>query len=114
MNRRLGEAISGRGDTRKASFAAANKAGAGGHHGARPAKRVRFAGRRENPAGKFSGVRGNNRGREASGVAHKSSGVADKEEGREASGVAENPRGSRQGVGGRVKLPQGTDTPGVA
>ena len=33
--------------------------------------------------------------------------------GRKASGVAENPQGSRQGVGGGVESPQGTNTPGV-
>ena len=47
-------------------------------------------------------------------MAHESPRVGDKKGGREASGVAENPWGYRQGVGGRVELPQGTDTPGVA
>ena len=36
-----------------------------------------------------------------------------KEGGREASEVTENPRGSHQGVGRGVELPQGNNTPGV-
>ena len=48
----------------------------------------RFAGRQENPAGESFGVRGNNGGHEASGVAYESSGVGEKEGVREASGVA--------------------------
>ena len=48
----------------------------------------RFAGRQENSAGKPLGVRGNNGGRKASGVAYESSGVGEKEGVREASGVA--------------------------
>ena len=63
---------------------------------------------------KTSGVRGDDRGREASGVAHESPGVRGKEGVREASRGAETPRGSRQGVGGGVELPQGKDTAGVA
>ena len=59
-------------------------------------------------------MRGDNRGREATGVAHESSGVEDEEGGGKASGVAEKPWGSRQGVGGGVESPQGTDTPRVA
>ena len=47
-------------------------------------------------------------------MAHESPGVGDEEGGRKASGVAEKPRGSRQGVGGGVELPQGADTPKVA
>ena len=57
---------------------------------------------------------GDDRVRKAFGGANDSSGVGDEEWGHEASGVAVNPLGSRQGVGGGVKLPQGTDTPGVA
>ena len=56
------------------------------------------------------GVRGNDGGREASGVAHKSPGVEEEEGGSEVSGVAENFRGGRHGVGSGVKLSQGTDT----
>ena len=33
--------------------------------------------------------------------------------GPKASRVAENPRGDHQGVGGRVELPRGIDTPGI-
>ena len=57
---------------------------------------------------------GNIRGREASGVTHQSSGMGGEEGGCEASEVVENPRGSRQGVGGGIELPQGNNTPGVA
>ena len=104
----------GRGDTGKASSVDSDKVGAGGRHGARLAQRARFAGRRENPADESLGMRGDDRGREASVVAHESSGVGVQEGGGEASGVAENPWGYRQGVGGGVELPQGTNTPGVA
>ena len=75
-------------DTGKASSMAADKAGAGGRHGARPAQMGRFVGWQENPAGESFGVRGNDGGREASGVAYESSGVGDKEGVREASGMA--------------------------
>ena len=37
--------------------------------------------------------------------------MGDEEGGRKASGVAEKPQGSRQGVGGGVESPQGTNTP---
>ena len=104
----------GVGDIGKSTSAASDKAGAGGRHGARPGLRGRIAGRKEKPADEYSGVWGDERGCEASGVAHESSGVGDEEGGREASGVAENPRGNHQGVGGGVELPQGIDTPGVA
>ena len=103
-----------RGDTGKASFAAADKAGAWGRHGARPANRGRSGGQRENQEGESSGLRGDDGVREASGVAHESPGVGDEEGVRESSIVVKNTRGSRQGVGGGVELPQGTDTPGVA
>ena len=66
------------------------------------------------PDQRVLGVRGDEGGRDASGVAHESLVVGDKEGGREASGVAENPWGYRQGVGGGVKSPQGTDAPGVS
>ena len=109
-----GDVIAGGGDTRKAPSAAANETGVQGRHGARPANRGRYRGRWENQADESSKLRGNDRGREASGVAYESPGVGDEEGGREASGVAENPQGYRQGVGGGVDLPQATDTPGVA
>ena len=76
-NRRLGDAMAGGGNTGKASSASAKKAGAGGHHGARPAQRGRFAGRQENPAGESLGVRGYDGGCEASTVVHEYSGVRD-------------------------------------
>ena len=63
-------------------------------------QRERKGGRRGKRAGETSGVRVDDGGREASGVAHKSPEVRDKEGGRKASGVAENPWGSHQGVGG--------------
>ena len=69
--------------------------------------------RQEKRAGKTSRVRGEDRGRKASGVAHESPGVGDEEGDCKASEVAENPWGSRQGVGGAVDSPQGTDTSGV-
>ena len=63
-------------------------------------------GRQENAGGLTSGVWGNNRWRETSGVDHKSHGVdheshgvGEGEWGREASGVAENPGGGRHRVG---------------
>ena len=60
------------------------------------------------------GVRGENRGREASGVAHESPIVGDKERVRKASGVAENPQGSHHRVDRGFELPQGADNPRVA
>ena len=59
----------GRGDTRKASSAAADKAGAQGRHGVRPANRGRSGGRCDNEASETSGLQGNDRGRKASIVA---------------------------------------------
>ena len=108
-----GEAMAGRGNIGKAPFAAANKSGAWGRHGARPVQRGRYGGKQENQAGETSGVRGEDEGCEASRLAHESPGVGDEEGSRETSGGAENPRGSHQGVGGGVELPQGTNTPGV-
>ena len=64
-------------------------------------------------SGETSGVRGDNRGREASGVAHESPRVGDDEEGHEASRVAEKPWGSRHGLSGGFKSPQDANTPGV-
>ena len=101
-------------DAGKATSAAANKAVAGGSHGARPELRGRIVGWRGNLAGEPSRVRGDKGGREASGVAHEPLGVRDEEGGRKASEVTEKPRGYRQGVGGGVKLLQGIDTPRVA
>ena len=108
-----GDAMAGGGDTEKAPSVAANKVGPRGRHGARPANRVRYRGRRENQEDEYSEVQGNDRGCEASRVAHESPGVGAEEGGREASRVWENPRGSRQGVNEGVELPEGTDTPGV-
>ena len=56
------EAMSGRGDTEKCPPAAANKAGAQGCLGARPAPRGRSGGRREKQAGKTLGVHGDKGG----------------------------------------------------
>ena len=56
------------------------------------------------------GVRGNSRGREASGVYPKIHGVGEEEGGREASRVEENPGGGRHGVGGGVELSQDDST----
>ena len=108
------DAMAGGGKSGKASSTAANKAGASGRHGARPVKRGRVAGWRENSASKSLGVRGDDRGREVSGVAHDTSVVGYEEGGRKAFEVEKNPQGSRQGVGGGVESPQGTNTPGVA
>ena len=70
-----GDVASGRGDTGKATSAAANKTGSGGRHGARPGIRGRTDGRRENPSGEFSGVGGDEEVCNTSGVAHKTLGV---------------------------------------
>ena len=104
-DRHLGDAMAGGGNTGEASSAAADEAGAGGRHGARPDQRKRLAGRRENPAGKSG---------KAFGEAHKSSKVVEVEGGHKAPGVAENPQWYSQGVGGGVESPQGTNNPGVA
>ena len=64
-----GDAIAGGGNTGKDPFAAANKAGAQGRHGVRPANRERSRGQPENQSDKSSGVRGDDWGCEASGVA---------------------------------------------
>ena len=95
----MGDSIAGGGDTGKDSSADASKTGAGERHGTRPEKRVRLAGRLDNPTGKSSGVWGDNRGCEASGVAYESSRVGKEEGSQEASRVAENTRGYQQGVG---------------
>ena len=76
-------------------------------------QRGRKGGRQGKSSGETLGVRGDNGGRKASEMAHESPGVGDEEGGCEASGVAKNPQGSRQVVGGGVKLPQVNDTPGV-
>ena len=65
-----GDARAGRGDTGKAPSAAADEAGAWGRHGARPAQRGGKGGWHESMGGKTSVVRGDDGGREASGVAH--------------------------------------------
>ena len=91
-----GDKMAGGGNIRKSSSAAADKAGAGGCHGARPGNMGKSGGRQENQAGESTGVQGDYRGREASGVAQESPGVGEEEGVCEASGVAENPQGSRQ------------------
>ena len=83
---RSGDKAAGGGDTRKATSVAANEAGEGGSHRARPELRGRIAGRRGNPDGESLGVWG-------------------KEGCCKASGVAGNTQGKRQGVGGGVLLP---------
>ena len=88
-----GDEADGGGNTRKVTSTAANKAGAGGTHGAKTELRGGVKSRQENRADNYLGVRGNKGGRKASGVAHESSGVGDKEGGGEASGVAENLQG---------------------
>ena len=110
----LGYMMARGGDTRKYPSVTAGEAGVRSRHGARPEQRGRFAGWWENLAGKSSGVRGDDRGRKASGVAHEYSGLGEKEGGCEASGVVENQQGYRQGVGGGGDSPQGTSTSGVA
>ena len=108
-----GGAAAGGGDTRNATSAAADKVGAGGHHGEKNVARERFAGRKENPAREPYGVGVVGEGCEAYIVVSDPSGVGRDGGGREAYGVAENPGGERQGVGGGVESPQGIDTPGV-
>ena len=102
------------GNTRKSPSVAVDKAGSQSRHGARLANRGRSRGRRENHSNKSLGVRGEDGGHEASGVAHESPRLGDEEGGGKTSGVAENPQGSQQGVGGGVESSQGTDIPGVA
>ena len=109
-----GDAQAGGGDTGKAPSTAAEEEVTWGRHGARLVQRGQEGGRSENVGGKTSVVRGDDGGREASGVAHKYPRVGDEEGGREASGVAENPQGSFHGGGGGVESPQGADTPRVA
>ena len=108
-----GYAAAGRGDTRKATSAAADKAGVGGRHGKRPGVRGRIAGQQETRLASPQEWGGNTGGHEASGVAHGYLGVGGEEGGHEASRVAENPGGDRQGVHGGVKSPQGINTHGV-
>ena len=110
----MDDARSHKGDIRKASSVAVNKVGLRCRHETRSAQRGRYAGRRENLAGEFSRLRGDDGSREASGVAHNSFGVGDEEGGREASVATENSLGSCQGVEGGVDSPQGTDAPGGA
>ena len=97
--------MTGGSDTRNASSVATDKTGAGGVHGERPEQRGRIAGRQENSVGESLGVRGYDRSREASILAHKSLVVGGKEGGRKASGVAENPQGYRQGLVRGVESP---------
>ena len=109
-----GDMTAGGSDTGKATSAAANKVGSGGHHGARSGVRDRIAGWQENPAGESSGVGGEEEGRKASRVASESLGVGGQEAGRKAYRVAENPGRDLQLVQGGVELPQGIDTLGLA
>ena len=88
-----GAAMAGGGDTWKPPSATADKVGAQGRHGTRPAERGRNRGRRENQAGESSGVWGSDGGCKASGVAHESPGVGFEEGGHKASGVAGKTRG---------------------
>ena len=67
-----GDARAGRGYTKKAHSAADDETGARSRYGARPAQRGRQGGRQKKHEGKTSGVWGDNRGREASRVAHES------------------------------------------
>ena len=69
-------------------------AGAGGYHGAGKRDREKVSCRQEKSA-------------------DKSSGVGEEEGGPKASRVEENPRRDRQGVGGGVESPRGTNTHGV-
>ena len=109
-----GDATEGRGNTGKATSAAADEAGAGSRQGQRPGLRGGVTIQQENPNGESSGVGGGEGGCEASIVARESSGVKDEEGGCKASGLAENSRVYPKGVQGGVKLSQGIDTPGVA
>ena len=101
-----GEMQASGGNSGKSPSVVADKALTWGRHGARPAQRGILGGRREDEAIETLVVRGGDRGREASGVAHKSPGVGDEEGGCKASRVAENPQGSHQEVSGGVELPQ--------
>ena len=101
------------GNTRNATSAAADKAGAGGRHGARTAARERDASWWEKSASKPYGVGGGGGGCEIYVVAREPFGVGGDGGGRKAYRVAENPGGDRQGVGGEVESPQGINTPRV-
>ena len=68
-------AAAGRGDTGKATSAAADKTGAGGRHGPKTAARERVAGQRENPAGESYEVGGGGEGHNGNGVPRDPSGV---------------------------------------
>ena len=67
-----GIAAAERGNTWDVTSEAADKAGAGGRHGAKQGERERVAGRHENPAGISSGVENREGGHEASEVAENS------------------------------------------
>ena len=101
------------GETRKATSAAADEAGAGGRHGSRPGMRDRIYGQQENTSSKSSEVGGKEGWHEAYGVVSESSGVGGEEGGRKSYIVAENLGGDLQGVRGEVESSQGIDTPGV-
>ena len=110
-----GDEADGGGNTRKVTSTAANKAGAGGTHGAKTELRGGVKSRQENRADNYLGVRGNKGGAQGlrSGPRVLGSG-GQGGGGGEASGVAENLQGYRQGVGGGVESPQGIDAPVVA
>ena len=89
-----GITAAGRGNTWVVTSEAADKAGAGGRHRAKPGESERVSGRWESPAGESSRVGGS-------------------EGGRKASGMEEKPREDCQGVGGRFESPRDIDTPGL-
>ena len=94
-----GGARSRRGDTRKSPSAAVNKVGERGSHWVRLVQRERKGGRRGKRAGETSGVRVDDGGREASGVAHKSPEVRDKEGGAQGLRSGGKPMGVPPGSG---------------
>ena len=76
--------------TGKAPSAATDEEGTRGRHGARPGQGEKNGGQRENAGGVNLGVRGNDGGREVSGVGYESYGVGEGEGVHEASRVAGN------------------------
>ena len=110
---RPGVAAAGGGHTGEATSADADKAGAGGHHGANTVARERVASRQEKPAGESYGVGGGGDSQEAYRVVTEPSRLKGDRGGRDSYGVAENPGGDRQAVRGGVESPQDINTPGV-
>ena len=74
-NSRPGGTATGGSNTYTATFAAADKAGAGGHYGEKTTAREWVAGQWENLAGESYGVGGGGEGREAYRVTTEPSGV---------------------------------------